>query len=231
MSMNIFNRESVFLGEHPFEAVAEATTEFFKLAKEIRSILGGQGYLLNNYLSMVFESANNKLAHDAANEGFEVFCDLFGICTAIQGEHCRDMTKHPFYETAKKYIENHPLEFQENSTVRDLYCVALSNDFINSAVKKFIENEKQELNSVFESIQLQEYYSKIAYLAGEEKIGRLAELLKNRFLIAKPVNIFLQAITNQFLYCLNHRDKETSKQIFQLILDEKIEILEDVKNV
>jgi len=130
------------------------------------------------------------------------------------------MKNHPFYETAKKYIEEHTFKFQEKCTVRDLYCTALADEFITFAVKKFIEKEKDELREVFESIQLQEYHSKISYSVGEEKISRLAELLKSRFLIARPVNIFLQAMTNQLLYCLTKRDKETSKQVFQLILDE-----------
>ncbi|MDR2074192.1 MAG: hypothetical protein LBP36_02360 [Oscillospiraceae bacterium] len=219
--MNIFNRESVFLGEHPFEALSEATKEIFKLAKEIKISLGEQGYLLDNYLSMVLESANDCLAHDAAMTGFDGVSDLFRICTAVQSDLFKDVASHPFYETAKKYIEEHPLKFQEKSTVRDLYCAELADEFITFAVKKFIVKEKDELKSVFETVQLQEYHSKIAYLVGEEKFGRLAELLKSRFLIARPVNIFLQAMTNQFLYCLIKRDKETSKQIFQLILDEK----------
>ncbi|MDR2073891.1 MAG: hypothetical protein LBP36_00735 [Oscillospiraceae bacterium] len=219
--MNIFNKESVFLGEHPFEALSEATKEIFKLAKEIKKSLAEQGYLLDNYLSMILESANDCLAQDAAITGFEGFSDLFAICTAIQGEHFKDKTSHPFYKIAKKYVEENSLKFQEKSTVRDLYCAALADEFITFALKKFIEKEKDELREVFEAIQLQEYHSKIAYLVGEEKISRLAELLKSRFLIARPVNIFLQAMTNQLLYCLTKRDKETSKQVFQLILDEK----------
>lgn len=219
--MNIFNRESVFLGEHPFEAISEATTEIFKLAKEIRNSLSSQGYLLDSYLSMIFESLNNRLAYDIADEGFQVFSDLFGICTALQNENPRDMTKHPFYETAKKYVEEHPLPYQEKVTVRDFYCTELCSEFIDFAVKNFIKEEKNKLRRVLETVQLQEYYSKIVYLVGEEKMSRLSELLKSRFLIARPVNIFLQAITNQFLYCLTTRDKETSKQIFQLILEDK----------
>jgi len=79
--MNIFNRESVFLGEHPFEALSEATKEIFKIAKEIKTSLREQGYLLDNYLSIVLESANDCLTHDAAVTGFEGFSDLFAICT------------------------------------------------------------------------------------------------------------------------------------------------------
>ena len=217
--MNVFNRESVFLGEQPFDALSEATKEIFKLAREIKRTLGEQGYLLDNYLSMVFESANDCLAHDAAMTGFDEFSHLFGICSATGCKRFEGKKDHPFYERAKKYIEAHPLKFQEECTSRDIYCAALADEFITLTVRKFIEKQKDNLREVFEAVQLQEYHSKIAYLVGEEKISRLGELLKIRFLIARPVNIFLQAMTNQLLYCLTHRDKETSKQVFQLILD------------
>lgn len=41
-----------------------------------------------------------------------------------------------------------------------------------------------------------------------------------RFLIANAMDIFLQGMTNQLLYSLTYRDRETSKQVFQLLLDE-----------
>jgi hypothetical protein len=44
--------------------------------------------------------------------------------------------------------------------------------------------------------------------------------LGQRFLIGKAMDIFLQGMTNQLLYSLTYRDRETSKQVFQLLLDE-----------
>lgn len=87
---------------------------------------------------------------------------------------------------------------KEKFTSRDLHCVGLSN--------KFIKEEERNLRFVLETVQLQEYHSKIAYLAREGKISGLAELIKSRFMMASPVNIFLQAMTNQLIYSLINRD-------------------------
>ena len=43
--------------------------------------------------------------------------------------------------------------------------------------------------------------------------------LKQRFLTAPLVPVFVQGATNDLLYCLLHRDSETNKQIFQLLVD------------
>lgn len=43
--------------------------------------------------------------------------------------------------------------------------------------------------------------------------------LKQRFLTAPLVTVFVQGATNDLLYCLLHRDSETNKQIFQLLVD------------
>ncbi len=45
-------------------------------------------------------------------------------------------------------------------------------------------------------------------------------LFCQQFLIVKTMDIFLQGMTNQLLYSLTCRDRETSKQVFQLLLDE-----------
>lgn len=43
--------------------------------------------------------------------------------------------------------------------------------------------------------------------------------MKQRFLITPLVSVFAQGATNDLLYCLPHRDSETNKQIFQLLMD------------
>ena len=41
-----------------------------------------------------------------------------------------------------------------------------------------------------------------------------------RFLNIKAMDIFLLGMTNQLLYSLTYRDRETWSQVFQLLLDE-----------
>ena len=50
----------------------------------------------------------------------------------------------------------------------------------------------------------------------------LNSVIIDRFVISSTLNLFLQAITNEYLYCLLHRDPETSKRVFQRIVEEEL---------
>lgn len=55
--------------------------------------------------------------------------------------------------------------------------------------------------------------------AGETYMETLNLRLKQRFLTAQLVPIFVQGATNDLLYCLLHRDSEPNKQILQLLME------------
>lgn len=48
---------------------------------------------------------------------------------------------------------------------------------------------------------------------------RLNLLFRQRFLIVTAMQVYLQSMTNQLMYALTTRDRETQKQVFQIILD------------
>jgi len=55
-----------------------------------------------------------------------------------------------------------------------------------------------------------------------KEMEHLNLLFCQRFLIAKATDIFLQGMTNQLLHSLTCRDRETLKQVLQLLLDEAL---------
>lgn len=57
---------------------------------------------------------------------------------------------------------------RKNDTQKYKLCCVVDGS-IDFAVKKFIEKEKNKIRCAFEMVELQEYHSKIAYLAGEKK--------------------------------------------------------------
>jgi hypothetical protein len=91
---------------------------------------------------------------------------------------------------------------------------------MKTTAEEFFIKVKNESIAVLDICDLRELYSKICdLLGGEEAMERLNLLFRRRFLIADTMAIFHQAMTNQLLYSLTYRDRETSKQIFQLLLD------------
>jgi hypothetical protein len=166
--------------------------EFFELSRSIRVRLGNKSYLFDKYLYDLLGAINETLAYDVADRGFQCSGELRGICADIlKGEGER--TEHPFYETAKQYISEHPLTFQESTTQADIYCTLLSCDFMESAAPLFYEDCKNNTGAVMDIVFLRELNHKICSVVGEEPMERLNLLIRHRFLIARRCSALRKA--------------------------------------
>jgi hypothetical protein len=216
--MNIFSEVNDILGggmEHPMPSLQL----FLELAQDIRIKLGKQGYLLNKYLSYLFEVVNQTLVHVAASDGFEAASQLNSMCSGIVLGNPK-YTDHPFYEQVRKHIQTHPLDFQEPYTKITFYSSELHDRFMKTASERYFTERKEESISVIDICDLHELYANICGLLGsDEPLDRLNLLFRQRFLMVSVMTAFLQGITNQLVYSLSYRDRETSKQVFQLLLD------------
>jgi len=216
--MNIFEHTRDIVGNLDVGYLRRTQQEFFELARLIRVRLGNKSYLLDKYVYDLLSAINETLAYDAADRGFLCSGELRGICADIlNGEGNR--TDHPFYETAKQYINDHPLTFQERTTQVDIYCTMLSCNFMEFAAPLFYEDCRDTTGAVMDIIFLRELYCKISSVVGEELMEQLNVLIRQRFLIAAPMFCFAQGMTNDLLYSLQWRDIETNKTALQLMLE------------
>lgn len=69
-------------------------------------------------------------------------------------------------------------------------------------------------------MELRHIYRELTYAVGEQDVDRLNELIKRRFFISMAGDAYLQALTEQYLMELQYRDKETGRQIIQIMLDD-----------
>ncbi|NSW92105.1 MAG: hypothetical protein HPY74_15785 [Firmicutes bacterium] len=218
--MNIFENESGILGSASMDNSKQSFKEFLHQASEIRTGLGKQKYLLDKYLSYLFEAANGILAYEAATKGFETVTTMNSLCVEILKGEVKSK-EHPFYEQVKAFIDTHPLTYQESFTRLSLYDAMLSGDYLESAYEEYYIDLVADIRAFLDIIDLNDLYKKICEaLGGEKEMEHLNLLFCQRFLIVKAMDIFLQGMTNQLLYSLTYRDRETSKQVFQLLLDE-----------
>lgn len=219
-NMNIFENESGILGSASVDDLNRSFKEFLRQATEIRIRLGKQRYLLDKYLSYLFEATNVMLAYEAASEGFETESTLNSLCTEILRGNVKS-NDHPFYEQVKEFINAHPLRYQESFTKLSLYDVMLSCSYLESVYEQYYADLVADIRAFLDIVDLNSLYIKICEaLGGEKEMEHLNILFCQRFLIVKAMNIFIQGMTNQLQYSLTYRDRETSKQVFQLLLDE-----------
>ena len=219
--MSTFENYTDFIGEDPSAQMRSAFDGLMEQTKAIRERLGGKAYLMDRFLNCLLTSVNHSLAYCASSDGFDTACELRTLCRDIIGG--RERSKgYPFYEQAKAYIETHPLDCQEDSTKAALYAVALAHDFLESAAKRFYAEQEESVSDVLDIAELRELYRKICgMLGGEEEMRTINSLFRQRFLLITPINAYLQGLTDDLLYELTYQDKESSRTIFQLLLDEQ----------
>lgn len=216
--MRMFEKRNNILGYFDMECPKDSVQNLIELASDIRKKLGKQGYLIDNYLSIVLQTANNTLAYEAACEGSEKASELRRICfDVIDGKEAQK--EHPFYSSVKQSYDEQTYTYQERVTTMYLYYIPLADIFMKYVTQLFIKEQNEKLDIFLDDIKLSQLYEKITQLIGKEIMKNLNQIIKQRFFIAPVVACFMQGLTNDLLYSLNYRDRETSKQIFQLLMD------------
>ena len=216
--MNIFKEKSDIFGQCSSKKVYELMKNFLKITRKIKRALGENSYKLDKYLDMLLQAINFELNTNAANDGVNAYCELRGICSSILSFNT-EYQNHGFYHTAKEFIKNNKFKYKEDHTLLEIYIALLTPKFTSFALKRYIEKIRRKSNSVLDIVELNQSYEYLSNTVGKTEIDSLNAVIMEIFLLCPVINSFLQSISNHYLFCLLHRDEETSKQIFQLITD------------
>lgn len=214
------DREDIILQALP-DDFFDADREIFTVGRKIKERLGEDGYLLDNYLSMLLKALNGNTIQYIVEGSEYVFSDAYDICRQIEeGRDAFDerLKEDRLYPELKKHMEIYSKKYKSPITVTELAVIAVapiimkqeySGALISFASRGWID-----------SVRLREIYDSIVTLAGSRLMDRLLELVRQRFLITPAVNVCMQAVTNHYLDALLERDEVSSKQLFQLLLDD-----------
>jgi hypothetical protein len=217
--MNSFQNVSDFIEKDSTANLYDSFKELLEQARSIRRCLGERAYLIDNYLSYMFE-ATGKLQEFVSN-GLDDSMELRGICRNIISQ-TGNYSSHPFYTHAKAYIESHPHQFCEFSTKEALYVIALTHDFLEYKVNLLIKKEEKALSEIIDIIEIKELFYRISGLLGNnDAMRRINKLFCQRFLVITPTASFIQGLTSDLIFSMGERDRETSRQLFQIILDQE----------
>lgn len=220
--MNQFDSMEGILGDTRTQHLKRTFADFLDLSRCIRDKLGKQAYLFDQYLSMLLKAAKVKYTQVVATNAFDGESPMFLMCMEIL-LHKPKATENPLYDHMKAYIDANPLPYQEDYTKRDVYYSMLSGELLEQAVRLFEEDLTIQFREVVDIVDLRDLYRKLCVALGsEDEMEKLHLLFRQRFIIATPVAIFMQSVTSQLIDALLCRDPETSKQVFQLILEEKL---------
>jgi len=216
-----FEKEYDFIGDLSVKDMRCSMEGLFAEARNIRRQLGKQAYLLDKYLTYLMESVNRTLAYESGTEGFDNFSELRGICRdIIRGE--KRNTDRFLYEQAEDFIGTNPIGCLEVQTKVSLYTAMLSGYYLEVMATIFNREQKSGLAEVLDIIDFRQLYGRICELLGsEEEMKHIDRLFRQSFLLTTPMACYLQGMANSLLYDLISRDRESSKLVFQLLLDDK----------
>lgn len=215
--MNIFQNAETFYGGESKEVTEVPLLSIFRLAKQIRLQLGPKGYLLDSYLDIVFQGLMSGSVSDVLEDGLNAAFDLQPSLLRHIVEGAKPDMPHPLYHRVQEVYEQNPSvkSFQEHRTRMYL----LGDKPLVSALSEFAAEQRSCLLSTIDIVVLRELYGNICCYVDESLMEELNQRLRRRFQMVSLRNAFLQGYTNDLLYQLTWRDPESSKQIFQLLLD------------
>ena len=224
--MNIFEKNENLFGTIENQVTDGTLLSLFQLAKQIQNRLGKKAYLLDCYLSAFFNGLSSLIVYETAKEGLTKNNELQTFFyNLFEGTDKKE--RNPLYEKAKELFHNqaNKLPYQEQDTKVSLLMILIADDVMLYSVADFMKEQMKNLSRIVDQMRLQELYKQISYMVGEDVMEQFNLKLKQRFLIAPVIRVFAQGMNNDLIDILNMRDDETSKQMFQLFLDNLPQLL------
>ena len=180
--------------------------EIFRSAQELRSALGMKSYLLDHYLSLVFQMVSQM-----------DFIVLQDEAQTSMGEmhHLFSNTNEERSHKISAILEQFPC--QEATTKQNLCLISIADFIFEQSLLDFLA-EKNFLFSTVDIIELKQTENKIREYIGKEKMDTFQNILLHRFLSCSPLQFFAQTITTELVKRFLTRDLETDQEVFRLFL-------------
>lgn len=219
--MNIFkNMEVLFIGPSP-EHITKYVSDFWKLAGKLRADLGKNGYYLDEYLSKVFEVLSNLNLNNVATIADDMCWNIIGDWyTIFELDTAKE--KSEFFDLVKEYVDTHPVNFEHKHTRCEFYAANILIEHLNIFTDKTKFISRKNTLSQIDYIVSNKMYEKISYLIGEKRMEILNETMCEAFVFGPIMMAAVQQIVIRVVQMLCYRDPESSKQLYQFMLEEKL---------
>ena len=218
--MNIFREIDAFYGDEQ-KGRGDPLHSIFRLAGQIRRELGPKGYLLDNYLDLVLQGLNMVVTGEAVEEGTEAAYQfqLKLLSHIVDGTEPEE--PHPLFDHVREVYQRYPKirSFQERRTWLYLLMALAEEELLEHALSRFLAKQERFLIGSGDIVSLNEFYDKIVCFANQSFMEELNQRLQRRLQVTSMLSAFIQGYANDLLFQLTWRDPETSRQIFQLLLD------------
>ena len=219
--MNIFENRNRFFGKPNFISIQNHIDEFWNLSREIKNELGGKGYYLDEYLHLIFETLADIDLLTASCIADSIYSSILKDCYIIFDD-TPIHEKSKFFEFVKKYVDEHPLDFEEDHTKVEFYGGKIILENLEMLNKEFKDRYKDKILTRIDYPAANELFKKISSIVGKEKAEHFNDVIAEAFVFGPICISISQHLVARAIGMLLYCDPESSKQIYQLVVDKKI---------
>ncbi len=218
--MNIFEGMKVVFNGPSCESITRDVSDFWKLCAELKLDLGKKGYYLDEYLSKIFETLARfdlvTVGEMASGICWRVQSDCYILCGTEE-----EKEKSEFFDISENYINKNPVDFSDRHTQVQFYAGNILIEHLNIFAEKVKSIYRENALSEIDYPISDNMYEKISYLIGERRMEILNEKLCEAFVVGPVMVSVVQQIVVRALQMLCYRDPESSKMLYQFMLEEK----------
>lgn len=218
--MNIFQNMDTFYGDGK-TGTGDSLSSILLLAKQIRQQLGPKGYLLDSYLDLVLQGLSIGVTSEIADIGTQAAYRFQLVLLNYIVDGRVPENPHPLYRRMREVYEQHPEihSFQESRTRMYLLMGLAEEELLEYALSEFTAKQEPVRIGSGDIVSLNELYDRICGAVEEPLLEELNQQLLRRFQLTPVLSAFIQGFADDLLFQLTWRDPESSKQIFQILLD------------
>ena len=214
---NYKDMEVLFIGPS-CEYITKYARDFWKLSGEIRKDLGERGYYLDQYLSKVVE----VLARiDLITVGgitddvcWKVLADCYILCGTKEKKE-----KSEFFDISKNYIKNHNTNFINRHSKVQFYAGNILINHLNIFTEKVKHIYMKNVLSRIDYPVSNKMYEKISNIIGGERMEKFNDEMCEAFAFGPIMVSAAQQIVIRGLEMLCYVDPESSKKLYQFMLE------------
>ncbi len=210
----IFENERKLLGEDEYDSADYSLIPLLREAASIRKQMGRKGYLLDAYLSDFLEAVTPLSDYEACEEGFSDAGEFRDLCRKAAEQRPTDPAVQEVYGE-NSWISS----FQESSTRTELLQALCLDRQLPVFIRNFMNKWRNKIGGELDVPAFQELYQRITDEVGENVMEKFNLHLKQRFMIAPCLGMFLQGMTCDLLLALITEDMETNRRVFQILMD------------
>ncbi len=215
--MEKLDDQDMFYSSTFTDTMSKSMNDFWKTATEIKMELGDNSRYLTEYLLAVFSRINLPDVLNTASAGENAYSSFWSVITSLLGSGI-NREGYPFYDEMKQYIQSHPINYKDRGTKSGIYMANTLFHNVKSMVDSFIEDISQDLEN---DDTIQKSFEQISEIVGNQKAQHLESTIDKAFIVCPTAMVFIQAVIARFAGELCVRDPQTSKHIFEIVLDSK----------